>query len=108
MRKIFTVLFIVFASSAFSQDPEFTQFYANPIYLNPAFAGTHGCPRLNMNHRNQWPSISGAFVTNSVSYDQFVNVLQGGVALMVTNDMAGKNTINWSTINLAYSYHLQV
>ena len=91
-----------------AQDPEFTQFYANPIYLNPAFAGTHGCPRLNMNHRNQWPSISGAFVTNSVSYDQYVNVLQGGVALMVTNDMAGKNTINWSTINLAYSYHLQV
>ena len=96
------------STSSMAQDPEFTQFYANPIYLNPAFAGSHGCPRLNLNHRNQWPSISGAFITNSVSYDQFVNILQGGVAVMVTNDMAGQNTINWSTINLAYSYHLQM
>ncbi|MGZ3931802.1 MAG: type IX secretion system membrane protein PorP/SprF, partial [Bacteroidia bacterium] len=23
-----------------AQDPQFTQFYANPLYLNPAFAGT--------------------------------------------------------------------
>ena len=26
--------------SAWGQDPQFTQFYANPLYLNPAFAGT--------------------------------------------------------------------
>jgi len=109
MKKIIIgLLVLVVNATTFGQDPEFTQFYANPIYLNPALAGTHGCPRVNINYRNQWPSISGAFVTNSVSYDQFVNVLQGGVALMVTNDMAGKNTINWSTVNLAYSYHLQV
>ena len=24
-----------------AQDPQFSQFYANPIYLNPAFAGTY-------------------------------------------------------------------
>ena len=109
MKKIIIGFLLIFVNAtSFAQDPEFTQFYANPIYLNPAMAGTHGCPRLNLNYRNQWPSISGAFVTNSVSYDQFVNVLQGGVALMVTNDMAGKNTLNWTTVNLAYSYHLQV
>ena len=94
--------------SAHAQDPEFTQFYANPIYLNPALAGSHGCPRININHRNQWPSLSGAFVTNTISYDQYSNILHGGIAVQVTNDMAGKNTINWSTINLAYSYHLNV
>jgi type IX secretion system PorP/SprF family membrane protein len=106
----YLVAFIIMLVSynANAQDPAFTQFYANPIYLNPAFAGSHGCPRLNMNYRNQWPSITGSFVTNSISYDQFVNAVQGGVAIMVTNDMAGKNTINHSTINLAYSYHLQV
>ncbi|MCG8573993.1 MAG: type IX secretion system membrane protein PorP/SprF, partial [Flavobacteriales bacterium] len=67
MMKRFIVVLMIVAGIPFnghSQDPEFTQFYANPIYLNPAFAGSHGCPRLNLNHRNQWPSISGAFVTN--------------------------------------------
>ena len=102
------ILTFLVGGSAFGQDPEFTQFYANPIYLNPALAGSHGRPRINMNHRNQWPSLSGAFITNSISYDQYVNILNGGIAVMVTNDMAGKNTINWSTINLAYSYHLNV
>ncbi len=106
MKKILGILVLFVSINGFSQEPEFTQFYANPIYLNPALAGSNGCPRFNMNHRNQWANISGAFVTNSVSYDQFVNVLQGGVAVSVTNDMAGKNTINWSTINLAYPYHL--
>ena len=67
--KILTLLFsLVATSEAKAQDPAFTQFYANPIYLNPAFAGSHGCPRVNMNHRNQWPSISGAFVTNKKAF----------------------------------------
>ncbi|MGM0478992.1 MAG: type IX secretion system membrane protein PorP/SprF, partial [Bacteroidota bacterium] len=34
-----------------AQDPQFSQFYANPIYLNPAFAGSHGCPRFAANYR---------------------------------------------------------
>ena len=102
------ILTFLVGGSAFGQDPEFTQFYANPIYLNPALAGSHGCPRININHRNQWPSLSGAFITNTISYDQYSPILHGGIAVQVTNDMAGKNTINWSTINLAYSYHLNV
>jgi type IX secretion system PorP/SprF family membrane protein len=108
MKRIITAIIVLTSFQGWSQDPEFTQFYANPIYLNPALAGSHGCPRVNINHRNQWPSLSGAFITNTVSYDQYSNILHGGIAVQITNDMAGKNTINWSTINLAYSYHLNV
>lgn len=109
MKKILILLLMSLGSFVGqAQDPVFTQFYSNPIYLNPAMAGTHGCPRLNLNYRNQWANISGAFVTNSVSYDQFVNVLQGGIGISIINDMAGKNTLNWTMVNLAYSYHLQV
>ena len=60
----------VFTEDMLAQDPEFTQFYANPLYLNPAFAGTARCPRVNLNYRNQWPGISGTYVTYSASYDQ--------------------------------------
>ena len=99
-------MFVLFVStSSYGQDPVFTQFYANPIYLNPALAGSENCPRFVMNHRNQWPSISGAYVTNSFSYDQYIDAIDGGIAVMVTNDMAGGNTLNWSTLNVAYSYH---
>lgn len=107
LKKSLFILCLGVAGFSFGQDPEFTQFYANPIYLNPAMAGTNGCPRVNFNYRNQWPSIPGAFVTNTVSYDQYVNVLHGGIAISMMNDMAGQNTINWNSLNLAYSYHLQ-
>jgi hypothetical protein len=58
---------LILAEDAKAQDPEFTQFYANPLYLNPAFAGTNRCPRLVMNYRNQWPSLTGIIVTTSAS-----------------------------------------
>lgn len=108
MQKILLIVLLIMTPQVFSQDPEFSQYYANPLYLNPALAGTHGCPRVNMHYRNQWANISGAYVTNSVSYDRFIEKLQGGIGVLVTNDMAGKNTINWTTISLMYSYHLQV
>ncbi len=86
-----------------AQDPEFTQFYANPLYLNPAFAGTARCPRLTMNYRNQWPALSGTFVTTSASYDQHVETVQGGLGLLVTNDRAGR-TLNTTSVSGIYSY----
>jgi type IX secretion system PorP/SprF family membrane protein len=87
-----------------AQDPEFTQFYANPLYLNPAFAGTARCPRLAMNYRNQWPALTGTFVTTSASYDQHVETISGGLGLLVTNDRAGKGTLTTTTVSGIYSY----
>lgn len=92
------------ALTTFAQDPQFTQFYANPLYLNPAFAGTARCPRVALNYRNQWPALSGTFVTTSASYDQDVRGLMGGLGLLVTHDQAGKGTLNTTTVSGIYSY----
>jgi type IX secretion system PorP/SprF family membrane protein len=109
MRKslnylIAVLTLLVAATELRAQDPEFTQFYANPLYLNPAFAGTARCPRLVMNYRNQWPSLSGNFVTMSASYDQHVQTLQGGLGLIVLNDRAAQGTLNTTTVSGIYSY----
>ncbi|MFN0030569.1 MAG: type IX secretion system membrane protein PorP/SprF [Flavobacteriales bacterium] len=100
------VLFLNLLSphSAVAQDPEFTQFYANPLYLNPAFAGAARCPRLVMNYRNQWPSLTGTFVTTSASYDQHVETIQGGLGVIVMNDRAAQGTLNTTTLSGIYSY----
>lgn len=92
---------------AFAQDPEFTQFYANQLYLNPAFAGTKRCPRIVMNYRDQWPGISGTYITTAVAYDQHVESLSGGLGLMVTNDEAA-NTLKTTRVSAIYSYQLKV
>jgi type IX secretion system PorP/SprF family membrane protein len=103
-------LLLVFSlqKEAKAQDPEFTQFYANPLYLNPAFAGTARCPRVVMNYRNQWPALSGTFVTTSASYDQHVDNLYGGLGLLVTGDKAGKGTLNTTRVSAIYAYQLKL
>jgi type IX secretion system PorP/SprF family membrane protein len=53
-----------------AQDPHFSQFFASPLTLNPAFTGKFdGSWRLAANHRDQWPSIPKAYVTTSASID---------------------------------------
>ncbi len=109
IRQIIIVVLVIFAGQRLlAQDPTFTQFYANPIYLNPAFAGSNNCPRFAMNYRNEWPNLSGNYVTTSASYDQYVKNISGGIGILVTNDQQGKGTIQTSMLGLVYSYHVKV
>lgn len=110
--KLLTLVCLISAgfgsTTARAQDPEFTQFYANPLYLNPAFAGTHRCPRVTLNYRNQWPALSGTFVTSSASYDQHVDALYGGLGLMVVSDQAGKGILTTNRVSGIYSYQAKI
>jgi type IX secretion system PorP/SprF family membrane protein len=74
-----------------SQDPHFSQFYANPVYTNPAFVGSVNHGRVVMDFRNQWPSVSGAFRTGTISYDE-----------------QGVGTLRTTGINLIYAYQIPV
>lgn len=90
------------------QDPHFSQFYANPLYLNPAFAGTGVCPRIIMNYRNQWPSIPGSYVTYNAGFDMHFDALSGGIGLIATSDKAGEGILMHNSLNLMYAYQLKV
>ena len=39
VKKSIIFLFLFGILAGYAQDPQFTQFYANPLYLNPALAG---------------------------------------------------------------------
>ena len=109
VKHIFILYFLCCASTtALAQDPQFTQFYANPLYLNPAFAGSHGCPRFSLNYRNEWPSLTGNYVTYSASYDQYFKNISGGIGIIALHDQQGQGTIYTSSLGLIYSYHLKV
>ena len=91
-----------------AQDPHFSQFYANPLYLNPAMAGTNGCHRIVSNYRNQWPSISGSYVTYNISYDGHYDEIAGGIGAHLLHDRAGVGELTSTQLSLMYSYHLTV
>jgi len=102
------ILFIGLLSDLKAQDPQFTQFYSNPLYLNPAFAGTARCPRICMNYRNQWPNLSGTYVTYSAAYDMHINALAGGIGALVTTDDQARGTLKTTNFSLVYSYLAQI
>lgn len=106
---LFLMLFSVFLmENANAQDAQFTQFYANPLYLNPAFAGTARCPRFCLNYRNEWPGLNKTYITTSASYDQHIDAISGGLGLLVVQDRAGNGTLTTLDASLIYSYHLKV
>ncbi|MBS4057275.1 MAG: type IX secretion system membrane protein PorP/SprF [Bacteroidetes bacterium] len=113
MFKKIVILFIcVFTVGAtdrlFAQDPAFSQFYANPLFLNPALTGSTECGRINLNYRNQWPSLSNAFVTYSASYDQSLPGINSGIGLMFMNDQQGDGAYNRTSVGGFYAYNLKV
>jgi type IX secretion system PorP/SprF family membrane protein len=105
---IILFLTVLLRGTGFAQDPHFSQFYANPLYLNPAFAGTSLCPRLILNFRDQWPSIQGTYVTYNASYDQHIEKISGGIGFLVNADRQGGGILNTYTVSAMYSYRLEI
>ncbi|MDX5321412.1 MAG: type IX secretion system membrane protein PorP/SprF [Bacteroidota bacterium] len=106
---LFGASFLLWQTNAQAQDPEFTQFYAAPIYTNPAFAGTGNCGgRIVLNYRNQWPSLPGTFRTFAGSYDQHIDAIGGGIGLMAMKDVAGDGLLTTTAFSGIYSYQINV
>ena len=96
-----------------AQDPELTQFYAAPVYTNPALAGSAVCSngaagRVSLNYRNQWPSLPGTFRSYALSWDQHIPSIGGGLGAMVFHDVAGSGLLSTTTVSGVYSYLLPI
>lgn len=103
---ILSVLLAAFLRSN-GQDVAFSQFYANPLYLNPALAGAKLCPRLTLNFRNQWPSVQNGYVTYSATYDDHLESISGGIGLIANSTVAAGGAYNIFSGSGLYSYRLQ-
>jgi type IX secretion system PorP/SprF family membrane protein len=87
------------------QDPHFSQYYSNPLYMNPAYAGSAVCPRITVNFRMQWPSLPGKYTTYSASYDQYFKGIAGGIGVVFLGDRAGGvGHVNTNILSLIYSF----
>ncbi|RYE21972.1 MAG: type IX secretion system membrane protein PorP/SprF, partial [Sphingobacteriales bacterium] len=51
-------------------DPHFSQYYANPLWLNPGLTGvTDGDYRVNVNAKQQWTNLNNGYLTAGASFD---------------------------------------
>ncbi|HVI46741.1 MAG TPA: PorP/SprF family type IX secretion system membrane protein [Chitinophaga sp.] len=109
MKRIFIITILLCGSllSKFSMaqvDPHFSQYYAYPLWLNPALTGIiDGDFRVSGNYRNQWANYGKPFSTAGVSIDAATekNV---GVGLNVINMSAGDAGYNYFSPMASVSY----
>jgi type IX secretion system PorP/SprF family membrane protein len=108
-KYIFIILFFAFSSFYISgQDPQFTQFYANKLYLAPSFAGAVQQDRISLTYRNQWPSLPGTFVTYAFSYDHFFSSFNSGIGVLILRDLAGSGNLSTTNFGFQYSYDIKI
>lgn len=105
---LFCVLMLVCGSAVTAQDPQFSQFYAAPLYLNPAMTGSTGQARAGINYRNQWPSIDANFTTMSVYFDYFIEDINSGIGMLITRDQEGLAGLRSMNVALQYSYEISL
>jgi type IX secretion system PorP/SprF family membrane protein len=107
-RNIVLYIFIFCHSFLIGQDIHLTQFYANPVYLNPAFTGASGCLRVAGVYRNQWPAISNGYVSYVFSADGYIPEAKSGLGLVLSNDVAGSGQLRTTNAMASYAYETNI
>ncbi|MBC8046119.1 MAG: PorP/SprF family type IX secretion system membrane protein [Fimbriimonadaceae bacterium] len=112
MNKYYTITILFFMHvSAKAQDVHFSQFFAAPLYYNPANTGNFsGSWRVGLNYKDQW----GSFTVPYTSYDLYSDVViqpkqsvnRFGIGLLALNDIAGDGVLTSSRLQASTSYHI--
>ncbi len=108
MKKLFTiaVLALSLQQAAAQQDPQFTQFMFNKIWVNPGAAGANDAICASFLGRNQWMGFEGHPTTFMFSADMPINAINSGVGLTFYQDKLGQ--ISTTAVKAAYAYRLKL
>lgn len=91
-----------------AQELNYSQYYANVLQLNPAFAGAMAKAQINLTSRYQWPKLGFNFFTNSLSADYDISEYNSGVGIRLNNLYSSLGEYSQSGLSVLYAYHLQV
>lgn len=87
-------------------DPQLTQFYASPVYLNPAFSGATSCWRVGGNYRNQWFLGDKPYQTGIIYGDKNLRNIKAGAGAYIMYDTPGAG--GYQTFEFAASFAKQI
>lgn len=104
----FIVIFFLSLRFSYGQDPIFSQFYFNPVLLNPAYAGANKYIRLGLVYKNQWIGLNYPYSTCGVSYDRTIQRYKNsGMGVNLVSDIEGNGTFARTNVDLIYSYEIK-
>ncbi len=109
MKSLFTLFFFCgICLPALAQDPDFSQFYNQPMYVNPAFTGLNEGIRIGSLYRNLWSRIPGTFNTFNLSAEMQALPVNSGFGLIANNDVEGEGELHSTELGGLYSYRILV
>jgi len=91
-----------------AQDPYFSQFFMNPVYLNPSYAGSMKIPRSGVQYRNQWPGMNNAYTTYFASFDTYLPKINSGIGALLYNDVQGDGLYTETSFKFIYSKEIRL
>ena len=109
-KSFYAFVFCLTLIELSAQDIHLSQFWANPLYLNPAQTGVFdGDYRVAAAYRNQWRAVPVPYSTLSFCGDTKLNNVFSqhssvGVGLIFNNDVSGDSryTINQAYVPISY------
>lgn len=103
LRHLISLVCFLKVGSSLGQDYQYAQFYALPLYYNPAFAGANLNSRLIAGYRNQLTGLDGwkGFIT---SYDWYSKKASSGFGVFFSNNKLKQLGYSQTTGMLQYAY----
>lgn len=97
-----------FSIESSAQDPNFSQYFNNPLYSNPAYSGLTKGLKARMNYRRQWVKIPGDFDNYNFSMDIADRDIPGagGLGFILNSDKRGIGYIKTLTVGIAPSVRI--
>jgi type IX secretion system PorP/SprF family membrane protein len=88
------------------QDPQFTQYFDNALFVNPAYAGSTGMLTATSIHREQWVGFEGRPSSTTLSLHTPLSYESVGLGFTAVRDVIGP--INQTMIYGDFSYSLKL
>ena len=108
MKRILTLLFIVFHNCVFAQqDAMYTQYMFNTLAINPAYAGSRNVISATALMRSQWSGIKGAPKTQTFTIDAPIDGKKVGLGLQLFSDKLGRTSNTGAVASYAYRIRME-
>ncbi len=102
--SLMVITLSITSTALWAQDATFTQYDASPLMVNPAYAGHAESGKISVDYRNQYLGSGSNFALYSVSYDQYVPAIHGGIGVSILDDSQISGAYNKISADVYYSY----
>lgn len=103
-------LVLLITENVKSQDPNFSQYFNNPVYYNPALIGADVGMKIRFQYRDQWSNLPGDFKTLNFNMDMAERNIpgSGGLGLMFNRKQEGQGFLEKTMAGLGTSVRVRL